>query len=118
MGGGEPRSRVSPAYRGPDGREAFRKDVAKPLSEYEAKPRVFISFHIEDEAQVNLLRAQAKDPRYDIEFIDGSVKEPFDEKWKTQCTERIKKCDIIYVAIGPETSSRAAVLWEIIRRMS
>lgn len=76
------------------------------------KPRVFISFHIEDEAQVNLLRHQAKNSDT-LEFTDYSVKEPFDEKWKTQCTERIKQSSVLVVAIGEETYSREAVLWEI-----
>ena len=77
------------------------------------KPRVFISFHVEDEAQVDLLRSQAKNPRFPLEFTDYSVKEPFDEKWKTQCTERIKQSSAVVVMIGPETASREAVLWEI-----
>ena len=74
---------------------------------------VFISFHIEDEAQVELLRQQAKDPRYNLEFIDYSVKEPFDNKWKTQCTERIKRSSLVICAIGPNTHKREAVLWEV-----
>lgn len=78
-----------------------------------AERRVFISFHIEDEAQVNLLRQQAKDKKYDIEFIDYSVKEPFDNKWKTRCTERIKRSSVFICMIGPETYKREAVLWEI-----
>ena len=78
-----------------------------------AERRVFISFHIEDEAQVNLLRQQAKDKKYDIEFIDYSVKEPFDSKWKTRCTERIKRSSVFICMIGPETYKREAVLWEI-----
>jgi hypothetical protein len=48
-----------------------------------------------------------------VEFTDYSVKEPFDEKWKTQCTERIKQSTVVIVMIGPETHSREAVLWEI-----
>lgn len=75
-------------------------------------PRVFISFHIEDEAQVNLLRYQAKTSDQ-IEFIDYSVKEPFDDKWKTRCTERIKQSSVVVIAIGEDTHSREAVLWEI-----
>jgi len=78
-----------------------------------AKRRVFISFHIEDEAQVELLRQQAKDDRFNIEFIDYSVKEPFDNKWKTRCTERIKRSSMFICMIGPETYKREAVLWEI-----
>lgn len=75
--------------------------------------RVFISFHVDDEAQVELLRQQAKDDRFDIEFTDYSVKEPFDEKWKTQCIERIQQSSVFICMIGPETHQREAVLWEI-----
>lgn len=44
---------------------------------------------------------------------DYSVKEPFDEKWKTQCKERIKNSKVLVVAIGEDTHRREAVLWEI-----
>lgn len=75
--------------------------------------RVFISFHIDDEAQVNFLRAQAKEGRTDLDFIDYSVKEPFDEAWKTQCTERIRQSSVIVCMIGADTHTREAVLWEL-----
>jgi len=78
----------------------------------DSKKRVFISFHMDDEAQVELLRQQAKDSKFDIEFIDYSVKEPFDNKWKTRCTERIKRSSVFICMIGPETHKREAVLWE------
>jgi len=79
----------------------------------DTQKRVFISFHVDDEAQVELLRQQAKDDRFDIEFVDYSVKEPFDNKWKTRCAERIKQSSIFVCMIGPETHKREAVLWEI-----
>lgn len=78
-----------------------------------ASRRVFISFHVEDEAQVELLRQQAKDERFDIEFTDYSIKEPFDDKWKTRATERIKQSSVFICMIGPETYQREAVVWEI-----
>lgn len=81
-------------------------------SEISGTPRVFISFHIEDKGAVELLRYQAKESGK-LEFIDYSVKEPFDEKWKTNCTDRINKSSILVVAIGKETYDREAVLWEI-----
>jgi len=74
---------------------------------------VFISFHIDDEAQVNLLRAQAKSEQFEIEFRDYSVKEPFDEKWKTNCRERIGQTSALICMIGGETAQREAVNWEI-----
>jgi hypothetical protein len=61
---------------------------------------------------VNLLRYQSKNSDQ-LEFTDYSVKEPFDEKWKTQCTERIKQSSVVVVAIGEESHNRDAVLWEI-----
>jgi hypothetical protein len=91
-----------------------RLNSQKTLEDYSitTKPRVFISFHINDEAQVNLLRFQAKNSDQ-LEFVDYSVKEPFDEKWKTQCTERLRRSAILVVAIGESTHQRAAVDWEI-----
>lgn len=68
---------------------------------------------MEDEDQVKLLRHQAKSDRFDLEFIDYSVKEPFDERWKTQCTERIRQTSTVVVMIGEDTHKREAVLWEI-----
>lgn len=93
-------------------RENLRQIKLSQYHDKQRKPRVFISFHIEDEAQVNLLRYQSKNSDQ-LEFTDYSVKEPFDEKWKTQCTERIKQSSAVVVAIGEETHKREAVLWEI-----
>jgi hypothetical protein len=74
---------------------------------------VFISFHVDDEREVNLLRGQAKNENFDLEFRDYSVKEPFDEKWKTQCRERIGQTSALIVMIGENTATREAVNWEI-----
>lgn len=104
MGGG---------IRGKRRRHARGGSGSSSLASYSAKRRVFISFHVDDEPQVELLRQQAKDEKYDIEFIDYSVKEPFDNKWKTRCTERIKRSSVFLCMIGPETYKREAVLWEI-----
>jgi DNA-dependent RNA polymerase auxiliary subunit epsilon len=80
MGGGIRGQRQSYAARTNEGPTLDRYMNQEPSK------RVFISFHMEDEAQVQLLRQQAKDERYNIEFIDYSIKEPFDERWKTQAT--------------------------------
>jgi len=111
MGGGI-RGNKRPTYS-----QAYAKaTAAQPtLHNYDEgyKRRVFISFHMEDEAQVNLLRHQAKDEQSDIQFTDYSVKEPFDEKWKTQATERIRRSSVVMVMVGAETHNREAVNWEI-----
>jgi len=90
----------------------FEKDEKPENKPEKITPRVFISFHMDDEMQVTLLRYQAKKSDK-IELTDYSIKEPFDEKWKTQCTERIKQSTLVVVAIGEDTHSRKAVLWEI-----
>lgn len=112
MGGGIRDDRKSHSSFGSDGSDSQKQTKLSQYSSEHRTPRVFISFHIGDEAQVNLLRHQSKNSEQ-LEFTDYSVKEPFDEKWKTQCTERLKQSSVIVVAIGEETHSREAVLWEI-----
>lgn len=111
MGGGDSGYSVRPP-RTPEEAEGI---FATPTEEVRrARIRnVFISFHVNDKAQVNLLRAQAKSERFDIEFRDYSVKEPFDEKWKTNCGERIAQTSALVCMIGEETAQREAVIWEI-----
>lgn len=78
-----------------------------------AAPRAFISFEMEDKWARDFLVQQAKDKKNDIEFYDYSVKNPFDSKWKTECTKRIAMTKGTIVLVGPTTSRSEAVLWEI-----
>jgi|GEM_PF-554818 len=113
MGGGIRGARESFAIRRYEPEAASRLKPQKSIDEYEpTKTRVFISFHVDDEGQVNLLRHQGKNSDQ-LEFIDYSVKEPFDDKWKTRCTERIRQSTVVVVAIGERTHEREAVNWEI-----
>lgn len=113
MGGG---STYTPTSRSAEEAERIFKNSTREIEDATLRPavrNVFISFSIADEAQVNLLRSQAKDPRFGLEFRDYSVKEPFDEKWKTNCRERIAQTSATLVMIGSDTASREAVEWEI-----
>lgn len=96
-------------------RRSYYPESEKPVQKNPAPRRnVFISFHSEnDESQVDLLRHQATDERFDLDFSDHSVKEPFDEKWKSQCEEKMKKTSTVIVMIGEKTHEREAVQWEI-----
>lgn len=78
-----------------------------------AAPRAFISFQMEDEWARNFLVGQAHNRNNSIEFVDYSVHEPFDEKWKTNCRARIAQTKGTVVLIGPTTYKSEAVLWEI-----
>jgi hypothetical protein len=113
MGGG---SSYSPTSRSAAEAQQIFKNAEREAELASSRPgvrNVFISFSIADEAQVNLLRSQARDPRFGLEFRDYSVKEPFDEKWKTNCSDRISQTSATIVMIGADTASREAVNWEI-----
>jgi hypothetical protein len=43
---------------------------------------VFIAFAIEDERQRDFLKGQSLHPRAPYEFVDMSVKEPYNKEWK------------------------------------
>ena len=41
------------------------------------------------------------------------MNEPFDDKWKTRCRERIDQASVTICLIGEKTWSRDAVVWEL-----
>ena len=46
---------------------------------------IFIAFAIEDERQRDFLKGQSLHPRAPFEFIDMSVKQPYESEWKEKC---------------------------------
>jgi len=105
----------SSSYSGPSSRstEESERIFRNVVDEKQRKLRnVFISFKVEDESQVNLLRHQAHEG-LGVEFRDYSVKEPFDEKWKTNCRERMAQTSAVIVFVGRDTSKSEPVKWEI-----
>lgn len=78
-----------------------------------AAPKAFISFEMEDRWARDFLVQHAKDKNNDIEFVDYSVQDAFDNSWKTQCKERISRTKGTIVMVGPTTALSEAVLWEI-----
>ena len=83
------------------------------------KRNVFISFANEDMDDVNLLRAQAKNEKSDIEFNDHSVREPYNseraEYIRQKITERIERCSVTVVYLSAATSQSKWVEWEVQR---
>ena len=75
--------------------------------------RVFIAFAKEDEKYRDFLSGQTKLEKSSFEFVDMSIKEPFDEKWKTSCRTRIKGCDGLVALISKNTAKADGELWEI-----
>lgn len=77
------------------------------------KKRIFISFAIEDERLRDLLVGQARNDNSPFEFIDMSVKEPWDSMWKTKCRTKIKGCDGMIAIITKNTKNASGQIWEI-----
>src|SRR6266508_2893692 len=77
------------------------------------RKRVFIAFAVEDKTYRDFLVGQARLKKSPFDFLDFSVKEPWDEKWKTNCRTRIKGCDGVVALISKSTRSADGELWEI-----
>lgn len=75
--------------------------------------RVFISFAIEDKTLRGFLVGQAKNERSPFDFVDMSVKKPWDSAWKTRCRTKIKGCDGVLIIVTKKTRSADGQLWEI-----
>ncbi len=79
--------------------------------------RAFLSFVSEDLNLVNLFRGQAKNERFDLEFDDYSIKEPFDSRNADYIgrgiTEQIKLATLTVCLYGPTTYTSPWVEWEL-----
>jgi len=78
-----------------------------------AGKRIFTSFAIEDERIRDLFIGQARNQRVPYELIDMSVKEPWNNLWKTRCRIKIKSCDGVIVLITKNLKKADGALWEI-----
>ena len=74
---------------------------------------VFIAFAIEDETQRNFLKGQSLHPRAPYEFVDMSVKEPYDSQWKERVRTRIKRSDGVIALISVNSVKSSGQKWEI-----
>ena len=82
--------------------------VIEKLSE----KKTFISFSMKDRGLRDLFVGQLKHPDVDYKFNDRSVKKPWEKAWKTQCRNRIKKCDGVIILVTKNTVEAKGVLWE------
>jgi hypothetical protein len=77
-----------------------------------ANKRIFVAFAIEDQKTKILFTGQAKNERVPYEFMDMSVKEPWDSNWKSNCRTKIKGCDGVIVLVSRNLRNAAGALWE------
>ncbi|WP_271403601.1 TIR domain-containing protein [Kocuria palustris] len=77
------------------------------------KKIVFVAFAIEDERQRDFLKGQSLSPRAPYEFIDMSVKEPYDSAWKERVRTRIRRSHGVIPLVSKNSLTSSGQKWEI-----
>jgi hypothetical protein len=79
--------------------------------------RVFISFKAEDKPQVDGLRLLAKNPNYELEFYDESVRVAIDSTnapyIKRIIREKIQRSGVVLCLVSSDTHTSGWVSWEL-----
>ena len=74
---------------------------------------IFVAFAIEDESQRNLLKGQSLNTNSPFEYVDMSVKEPYDTNWKERVRTRIRRSDGVIALVSKSTLASSGEQWEI-----
>src|SRR3990172_9293866 len=77
------------------------------------KKGVFVAFAIEDERQRDFLKGQALNTNSPFEYVDMSVKEPYDSNWKESVRTRIRRSDGVIVLVSKNSLTSSGQKWEI-----
>jgi hypothetical protein len=77
------------------------------------KKVLFVAFAIEDERQRDFLKGQSLSTKSPFEYVDMSVKEPYDSNWKDRVRTRIKRSDAVIVLVSKNSLSSTGQKWEI-----
>jgi hypothetical protein len=77
------------------------------------KKVVFVAFAIEDQRQRDLLKGQSLNTRTPFEYVDMSVKEPYDTDWKSRVRTRIRRSDGVIALVSRNSLSSSGQKWEI-----
>ena len=75
--------------------------------------RIFTSFAIEDERTRDLFVGQARNRKVPYELVDMSVKNAWNDSWKTRCRTKIKGCDGVIVLVTKHLRRADGAIWEI-----
>jgi hypothetical protein len=77
------------------------------------KKVVFVAFAIEDERQRDLLKGQTLATTCPFEYVDMSVKEPYDENWKDRVRTRIRRADGVIALVSKSSLTSGGEKWEL-----
>ena len=74
---------------------------------------IFVAFAIEDERQRDLLKGQSLHTACPFEYVDMSVKEPYDTGWKERVRTRIRRSDGVIALVSRNSLTSSGQKWEI-----
>lgn len=77
------------------------------------KKTIFVAFAMEDKACRDFLKGQSLNTDSPFEYIDMSVKDPYDSGWKDRVRTRIKRSDGAIALISENSLSSSGQKWEI-----
>ena len=77
------------------------------------KKVVFVAFAIEDERQRDFLKGQSLNTNSPFEYIDMSVKDPYDSDWKDRVRTRIRRSDGVIALVSKNSLTSSGQKWEI-----
>ena len=77
------------------------------------KKTIFVAFAIEDERARDFLKGQSLNTNSPFEYIDMSVKDPYDGEWKNKVRTRIKRSDGVIALISKNSKTSSGQKWEI-----
>lgn len=77
------------------------------------KKVVFVAFAVEDKAQRDLLKGQSLNTKSPFEYVDMSVKDPYDSEWKERVRTRIRRSDGVIVLVSKNSLKSSGQKWEI-----
>jgi hypothetical protein len=77
------------------------------------KKVIFIAFAIEDEKQRDFLKGQSLNTDSPFEYVDMSVKEPYDSNWKDRVRTRIRRSDGVIALVSKNSLNSSGQKWEI-----
>lgn len=97
----------------PKRRTRGRKKKSGGRNKMADKKVVFVAFAIEDERLRDFLVGQSLNTASPFEFVDMSVKEPYDEAWKEKVRTRIKRSDGVIAIVSSNSLKSSGQKWEI-----
>jgi len=77
------------------------------------KKIVFIAFAMKDVKQRDLMKGQSLHTKSPFEYVDMSVKQPYDKDWKERVRTRIRRSDGIIVLVSKNSLTSTGQKWEI-----